>query len=332
MEAAARRSLSAASDVDWTTVSDATARSVYGKSTIAVTRNTFEGVPMPWAVEENYGIDFIAAANAVTWDGALSTNLKPYVDFNIDAFAVNVTIAGNNLTVAESSGVSAFFDVSAYVPDGSEFTVSGNIVTTDPTNAEFSPIVLLEGVRTLPETSLLTIAGSALVATDGTEGVQPNSFVVAYMRSFMSDEGATVSPARLCGNTVFGTPIDTDELTESTFFMSDDEAPMPLLPIAEACLAIYPPAPSDATDSSLSDADSSSSSSTAMHSSATSGGPDGTGDSGSHSTTDADDGSSSLPPTGGVVVLNGAAPHHHAVALGFVTLALPFLSIVFVSI
>ena len=283
VEAAARRSLSAASDVDWTTVSDATARSVYGKSTIAVTRNTFEGVPMPWAVQENYGIDFIAAGNAVTWDGALSEDLKPNVDFNIDAFAVNITIAGNTLTVAESSGVSAYFDVSTSVPVGSVLTVSGNIVTTDPTNAEISPIVRLS-LTTLPKSSLLTIAGNALVAADGTAGVQPTSFVVAYMRSFDA-AGSIVSPARLCGNTVFGTPIDTDELTESTFYMSDDEAPLPLLPIAGACLAIYPPAPSDPTDSSSSSSSDATSSTAMPSSTATSDGPNGTSDNASHSTT-----------------------------------------------
>ena len=231
-----RRSQRAAAHVfdpastDWSTVSDATARATYGKVTYKITDNTFVNMNQAWNIYESYGSDMTITGNTAYLSSGIAKSVTSKMIIYANTYPVTITVSDNALTSSAGEDASIIFDC-ADVPVKSTITVSKNVITTGSLNN--AAILDLPSTTFLPEVNpaTFTVSANRLVALDGTTGVQAKTFVVFYSKKNVNYYG-TISPSSymtLCSNVVLGTAIDTDALTESTFYYADQ--PIPLTPV-----------------------------------------------------------------------------------------------------
>ena len=93
--------------VDWSTVSDATARADYGKVTYKITSNTFVNMDQPWNILEIYGADIaITFSKNVITTGKLTdaTILQlPATTFLPEENPAKFTVSGNRLVALDGT-------------------------------------------------------------------------------------------------------------------------------------------------------------------------------------------------------------------------------------
>ena len=217
---------------DWSTVSDATARTSYGKVTYKITDNTFVNMDLPWDIDEPYGADMTITGNKAYLSAGVGKSVVGKLTQENGNYPVTITISDNALT--SSAGKDATIEMSlSHVPVKSTITVSKNVITTG--NLDNAAILQLPRATMLPEVNpaTFTVSSNRLVALDGTTGVQAKTFVVFYSKDNINYYG-TISPSAfmtLCSNVVLGTAIDTDALTEAAFYYADK--PIPLTPVSK---------------------------------------------------------------------------------------------------
>ena len=216
---------------DWSKVSDATARTSYGKVTYKITDNTFVNTDHPWVIYESEGADMTITGNTAYLTSGVGKPVVGKLSHSADHYPVTIIVSDNALT--SSAGKEATIEIGInVVPVKSTITVSKNVITTGELND--ATILRLSGNTLLPAVNpaTFTVSANRLVALDGTTGIQAKTFVVSYTAT-----GASISPSAymtLCSNVVLGTAIDTDELTKSTFKYADKPIPLNSVSICPA--------------------------------------------------------------------------------------------------
>ena len=218
--------------IDWSTVSDATARATYGKVTYKITDNTFVNMNQPWDIRDTHGADVVLTGNIANLTSGISKSVVGMVKQQNAFYSVAITMSDNTLTASNGEYAYLVFDCET-IPVKSVITVSKNVITTGKLTG--ATILQLPSATILPEENpaKFTVSGNRLVALDGTTGIQANTFVVYYDEEHVNYYGtfSPNSPMTLCNNVVLGTLIDTDELTESTFYYADER--IPLTPVSK---------------------------------------------------------------------------------------------------
>ena len=222
---------------DWSKVSDATARTSYGKVTYKINDNTFVNMDQPWVIYENNGADMTINGNkAYLSSGTAKSVVGKLVHYDKN-YPVTITVSDNALT--SSAGKEATIEIGInVVPVKSTIIVSKNVITTGTLTD--ATILRLPNPTLLPEVdpATFTVSANRLVALDGTTGIQDKTFVVSYTATGASvNYYGTISPSAfmtLCSNVVLGTAIDTDVLAQSTFKFAYKPIPLNSVSICPA--------------------------------------------------------------------------------------------------
>ena len=217
--------------IDWAGMSDATARTAYGKVTYKITDNTFIDVNEVWSIHEPYGADIIITGNTASLKSGVTKSVYGIITLLGDNYPITVTISDNALTASSGQDASLYIYCNN-VPVKSVFTVSKNVITTG--KSANVAILRLPMATYLPAVDLakFTVSSNRLVALDGTTGIQSQTYVVSYTKTNVNAGGNSHGGnMALCNNVLFGTTVNTDALAESTFYYADK--PIPLVPVSE---------------------------------------------------------------------------------------------------
>ena len=145
--------------------------------------------------------------------------------YKLDApyYGISVSVAGNKLQAPASTKASSIsFDIEE-VPANSAVRADGNTLVSGKTTnvAAFA----LSAMTWLPSSSDFVIMGNTLAAADGLKlALAANQFVVEYTFANTATTGG--GPVALCGNTVFGNAINTDDLVTQTVKKTNDALPV----------------------------------------------------------------------------------------------------------
>ena len=228
----------ASSSVDWSTVTDAMARSLYGKSTFKILRNTIAisgngtaSSGKPLILNDNVGCDLFFEENTVTGD-----SFNTEINYAGNYYPIHYSIRKNKFGADGVGNGYRDTDVTlSALPHNSIFDYSDNVLTTGAF-ANGTPMHFVSLAQDFPihPTAKFQVWRNTMVANDKANG--PSADAERYAVKL---KAALSTPIAVCSNTMFGTELSTDALVSSAIDTSGAVPNPSVIPVAQCSSYVY---------------------------------------------------------------------------------------------